>query len=131
YNDASPWPEQADGDGPSLVLNDPESAPDPADPASWTAGLLEGGSPGTADASVPLKIINVTSEDWPNILTSLTITFSSASNTVYAIEHSRDLLTWEKLWQGNIEVSDGSTEFTDATPILDGKPVFYRVRKVE
>ncbi|MCP4846471.1 MAG: hypothetical protein GY899_00810, partial [Verrucomicrobiaceae bacterium] len=46
YNDASPWPEQADGEGPSLVLSDPASAPDLADPASWTAGLADDGSPG-------------------------------------------------------------------------------------
>jgi hypothetical protein len=131
YNDASPWPEQADGDGPSLVLSDPESAPDPADPASWTAGLPDGGSPGAADNSVPLKIIKVTSAGGFNNLASLTITFSSVPNQVYAIERSKNLLTWEQLWQGNATVSGGSTDFTDTTPLLGENAVFYRVRKVE
>ena len=130
YNDAAPWPEQADGDGPSLVLNDPGSAPDPADPASWSAGL-PGGSPGKEDSSAPLEIISVTHDGGFNTLTSFTITFTSSPDQVYVIERSRDLLAWETLWQGNATVSDGMSEFTDAEPILDGNIVFYRVRKVE
>jgi hypothetical protein len=113
------------------VLSDPESAPDPADPASWTAGLPDGGSPGAADNSVPLKIIKVTSAGGFNNLASLTITFSSVPNQVYAIERSKNLLTWEQLWQGNATVSGGSTDFTDTTPLLGENAVFYRVRKVE
>ena len=46
-----PWPEQADGDGPSLFLNVPRSAPDPADPSSWTASLSADGSPGQEQLS--------------------------------------------------------------------------------
>ncbi|MCP4849879.1 MAG: hypothetical protein GY899_18225, partial [Verrucomicrobiaceae bacterium] len=131
YNDADPWPKQADGDGPSLVLNDPGSAPDPADPASWSAGLPDGGSPGWDDTSAPLEIISVTHEGGFNALTSFTITFTSSPGQIYVIERSRDLLAWEPVWQGNVIVSDGTSEFTDAEPILDGNIVFYRVRKGE
>ena len=130
YNDATPWPEQADGDGPSLALNDPGSAPDPADPESWTAGLPDG-SPGRDDALTPLEIISVTHEGGFNTLTSYTITFTSSPGQVYVIERSRDLLAWEPLWQGHVTVADGLSEFTDAEPILDGNIVFYRVRKEE
>ena len=51
YNDAAPWPEQADGNGPSLLLNDPGLAPEPADPSSWTASLSADGSPGQEQLS--------------------------------------------------------------------------------
>ena len=47
YTDSSPWPEAADGDGPSLVLNDPVASIDASLPTSWRASVLPGGSPGT------------------------------------------------------------------------------------
>jgi hypothetical protein len=47
YDDASPWPAAADGQGRSLVLVSPESTPNPADPASWQASPASP-SPGTA-----------------------------------------------------------------------------------
>ena len=53
YNDLAPWPEDPDGSGPSLVLNNPTSAPDPADPASWSSSPATGGSPGTAGSGTP------------------------------------------------------------------------------
>ena len=47
YGDAGDWPGDADGKGRSLVLND--FGGDPADPTTWRASLLDGGSPGAAD----------------------------------------------------------------------------------
>lgn len=47
YNDVAPWPESADGDGPSLVRNDP--ALDPALATSWRASSTTGGNPGSDD----------------------------------------------------------------------------------
>ena len=49
YNDAFPWPVEADGDGRSLTNINPTLSPD--DPSSWRASLLEGGSPGISDAA--------------------------------------------------------------------------------
>lgn len=46
YNDKAPWPEAADGDGPSLVLVAPEGNPDHGDPANWQASGLVDGTPG-------------------------------------------------------------------------------------
>jgi hypothetical protein len=37
YNDKSPWPESADGNGKALGLIDPRSLPDPDNPNNWTA----------------------------------------------------------------------------------------------
>jgi len=38
YDDAAPWPAEADGSGASLVLRDPVSVPDHSLPENWTAG---------------------------------------------------------------------------------------------
>ncbi|MGI9241770.1 MAG: lamin tail domain-containing protein, partial [Verrucomicrobiales bacterium] len=47
YNDKSPWPTAADGEGYSLVLCNPASAgTDPALPVSWRSSRSAGGSPG-------------------------------------------------------------------------------------
>lgn len=50
YSDLPPWPVEADGDGYSLVLVDPASAPNHGDPRSWRASAVAGGgSPGVSD----------------------------------------------------------------------------------
>ena len=51
YNDKLPWPEAADGDGKTLVLIDPFSNPDHADPFNWRASAVTGGRPGTSDVT--------------------------------------------------------------------------------
>ncbi|CAN5435222.1 hypothetical protein BH23VER1_BH23VER1_10050 [soil metagenome] len=50
YDDRAPWPVSADGQGFSLTLIDPASAPDHSDPASWRRSAAPGGSPGESDA---------------------------------------------------------------------------------
>lgn len=50
YEDSAPWPEAADGNGFSLVLNSPESAPDHAVAANWRASGTADGTPGEAEA---------------------------------------------------------------------------------
>lgn len=49
YSDDEPWPQDADGEGKSLVLQGEMSNPDPALPGSWKAGATEGGTPGTEE----------------------------------------------------------------------------------
>ena len=49
YNDNNPWPTAADGDGFSLVLLAPFSAPDHKIAKNWRASVQAGGSPGTTD----------------------------------------------------------------------------------
>ena len=49
YSDGGAWPESPDGDGPSLLLRDPLSNPDHAQPTNWIASAIPGGLPaGTA-----------------------------------------------------------------------------------
>ncbi len=50
YHDKDPWPESADGDGPSLTLKSPQSRSSD-EPSSWMASATMGGSPGTVPAS--------------------------------------------------------------------------------
>ncbi|MDB6153502.1 MAG: hypothetical protein JWL90_1955, partial [Chthoniobacteraceae bacterium] len=49
YQDGSPWPTGADGDGPSLVLIRPESNPSPALPQNWRHSAGLNGNPGVTD----------------------------------------------------------------------------------
>ncbi|MEC7862886.1 MAG: lamin tail domain-containing protein, partial [Verrucomicrobiota bacterium] len=50
YNDKSPWPELADGEGPSLYLPDPSKLPDTSNAENWSASMTGGGNPTSADA---------------------------------------------------------------------------------
>ena len=51
YNDRAPWPEPADGDGPSLVLVAPGGDTDPGNPINWRPSTTTGGNPGASDAT--------------------------------------------------------------------------------
>ncbi len=50
YNDASPWPESADGDGYSLVLINPGLVGDLSSPERWRSSVALNGNPGDGDA---------------------------------------------------------------------------------
>jgi hypothetical protein len=51
YDDTTPWPTAADGNGPSLVLIAPETNPDHTNPFNWRLSMNPGGNPGTSDAT--------------------------------------------------------------------------------
>ena len=51
YNDAPPWPAEADGGGASLEIIDPSG--DPNDPANWRASAVLYGTPGLANSAPP------------------------------------------------------------------------------
>ncbi|MCK4564516.1 MAG: hypothetical protein KAU94_07570, partial [Verrucomicrobia bacterium] len=61
YSDDAPWPTEPDGSGFSLVLADPDSAPDHSLPASWIAGTFSNGTPGRDETPCP------TFTDWQNM----------------------------------------------------------------
>jgi hypothetical protein len=52
YNDAAPWPVSADGDGPALVLINPESNPDHSIGTNWRASSTAAGTPGSDDRTL-------------------------------------------------------------------------------
>ena len=51
YGDDSPWPDSADGNGPSLLLIYPSGNPDHALASNWRANTTTDGTPGTTDSS--------------------------------------------------------------------------------
>ncbi len=51
WDDVSPWPVLPDGEGPSLTLIKPQTNPNPSLPANWRASIINGGTPGTTDAT--------------------------------------------------------------------------------
>ena len=53
YDDIAPWPTTSDGSGGSLVLADPNSAPDHALAASWRGSFAAAGTPGSAESTGP------------------------------------------------------------------------------
>lgn len=53
YDDDNGWPAAADGFGPSLVLRNPLSNPNPGLASSWTASLVSGGTPGHPEIPYP------------------------------------------------------------------------------
>lgn len=50
YDDASPWPTEPDGTGPSMVLIDPWNVPDHNVGTNWRASHVPGGQPGKVDS---------------------------------------------------------------------------------
>jgi hypothetical protein len=53
YNDGEGWPQEADGEGRSLVNKAPGSDGNLSDPGSWVASSQIGGSPGAAEGGEP------------------------------------------------------------------------------
>jgi hypothetical protein len=71
YGTRPPWPETADGSGFSLVPVNPNSNPNPDDPANWRASSAIGGSPGSDDtpSNIPRVVLNeaLTHTDLPQL----------------------------------------------------------------
>ncbi len=49
YDDNGPWPDGADGSGHALVLTNPSTLPEHANPLGWRLSTVSGGSPGQSD----------------------------------------------------------------------------------
>lgn len=83
YSDSSPWPSQADGQGPSLELKSPSS--DNALAQNWTASFNEGtpGAPNSGVNSIPRADINSIAQkpkNYPNPFhVETTISFTTSS----------------------------------------------------
>ncbi|MEZ5329884.1 MAG: lamin tail domain-containing protein [Verrucomicrobiales bacterium] len=113
YGDSAPWPSAADGDGPSLVLINPQSAPDHANAGSWRASSATNGSPGAEDSgpdpgflafALGADILGV----HPGSLTSVATTSAAgtdylaftyvrrtdAPGVTFTVETSTDLQNW-------------------------------------
>lgn len=124
YNDKAPWPEAADGDGFSLVLISPQSAPDHNMAENWTIGVT-GGTPGAGEntttfvgdpdadndndglsafAEYALGTLESDSSSGPGVIQvrvdgggDLRLTFpknTAAGDVIYTVEISTNLSEW-------------------------------------
>lgn len=55
FSDSTPWPEEADGLGRSLVLQNPSAVPNHGLAINWRASLMENGSPGLDEPEDPFE----------------------------------------------------------------------------
>lgn len=109
YDNNPPWP--VAGNGISLVLIDPASAPNHNDPASWAASTILGGSPGVAE------VLSFTYADW------------AAANGVAAPDGDDDgdgLTNFEEFLRGSLPLEfspyaadNAGVEFLQVGPKLD------------
>lgn len=117
FNDKLPWPETADGQGPSLVLVAPSTIPDHSSALSWRSSSKTGGTPGSGESTsfVGDPVADDNGNGMPNlaeyaigkeIITGvsrigskeyLTLSFKrnlAADDVSVFIEYSTDLITW-------------------------------------
>jgi len=133
YLDDTGWPQAADGEGPSLTLKYPESAPDHSESQNWRNSRFSGGHPGETDVTrftgnpsedfdgdlIPalLEYALGTSDQDPNQSESpllqrsgRQIRFSYLENSAaedveLIVEISADLRSWEQLSADEVRVS--------------------------
>jgi hypothetical protein len=90
YGTTAPWPEQADGAGPSLEIIDAKG--DISAASNWRPSLNDGGSPGNANPERPLTLSGVTQKDG-----QLMFWFQGKPGVQYNVQTSRSLQggSWE------------------------------------
>ncbi|MEN8871815.1 MAG: lamin tail domain-containing protein [Akkermansiaceae bacterium] len=138
YNDRAPWPEEADGNGRSLVLIEPNSNPDHQLPESWQAGFQIGGTPGAGEGlaftgevladedgdgfSALLEFVLGTSDEVKDDAVNAVLLDTSGLLNVQrrsgivgvdvVIESSTDLVTWTS--------AAGALQFNEEVPVSPG-----------
>ena len=123
FVDDPPWPASADGDGPSLVLNDAANHPDPDVAGNWVAGR-PGGTPGRGEEGGVVEI------DPPVLSVSLTdqvtLEFDSVTGTTYQLEMSADLTPGS--WNAVGDATAGTGARISVSTMREAVESFYRVR---
>ena len=94
YQDDSPWPVEADGDGPTLELL--HYSLDNADPMHWRASIPVGGTPGRANSVLasPTSVASETDEGAPrsfNLLQNYPNPFNSETHIAFHLPRTEHL----------------------------------------
>lgn len=119
YDDAPPWPAEADGAGYSLELISPEGAIGAA--AAWRIGE-RGGSPGQGLSDLARPRIAAMRHDG----TTIRIGFEGRAGRVYQVQSTTTLpaFAWEAAGAPIRSVADGEVEWEGR---LDGAARFFRI----
>jgi hypothetical protein len=137
YDDNPPWPTAPDGGGPSLVLIQPKTNPDPSLATSWRSSTTNGGNPGTSDA-LPYTggdLVTYALPSAPTILVGggnpiLEYKYLLGAEDVTVMpEWSDDLATWSADGLTALEeTSDGAGVATAQWSLPSGESRFARLR---
>ncbi len=136
YDDASPWPTAADGEGFSLTLinvNDSESL---GEASAWRASSKVGGSPGKIEIDTSSTSPVMTLHLEPRLVDGLTNDFwileIGMETTSYVLELSDDLLSWRLNESEFVKESEppAITRFRSRNPASNQikKTLFARLR---
>ncbi|MGK0188218.1 MAG: hypothetical protein ACI9R3_004010 [Verrucomicrobiales bacterium] len=153
YGDSAPWPAEADGEGASLVLIDPASAPDHGNAANWRASTKINGSPGEEDAApepglldyalgadllgVPaesLVAVQVSETGGQEYLAFTYVKRTDAEGINFIVEVSTDLENWSSgdnlVNLSTIDNGNGTTTITTGSPFdqVNGSTNYMRLR---
>lgn len=144
YNDKSPWPESADGQGPSLVLMAPSTNPDHAIADNWRSSTAISGNPGTSDATTytgdDLLDYAMNGEGLTltlstnGIPTTLEFPFNLAADDVaYTVESSTNLVNWIidptiNTRTAIYDLTEGFFNVEHTVPLDPPSPFFLRLR---
>jgi len=107
YDDSRPWQTAPDGTGSSLVLINPTTFPDPADPFNWRASQSFGGTPASSDGTTfpggsPEQLVTYLTNDISPKISRLgdgSISFTYhltqlSENTEVSLQQSSNLTNW-------------------------------------
>ncbi len=111
YGTDAPWPEAADGDGPSLERREPVG--DPNAPGSWQASSAPGGSPG-APGVLPALQVEISAVS----ASEVRLRFAQKASVGYTVYSANNLAdgTWEVVGRGEPKSQDQVVEVTLEVP---------------
>ena len=122
FDDAAPWPPEADGFGPTLALINP--AADNSLAGNWAASESASGSPGGPNqAELIPPLLNAGFADG-----TLSLSFEPAASHTYVIQRSGDLFGWtnERTIVGAGEERNVEVSLNNGTG-----SGFYRVQRIQ
>lgn len=141
YDDALPWPAEADGQGHSMVRIAPDARLDPTQACNWRGSVAKRGNPGTSDAASfggsqnDLLTYALDSNGLPWLIRQNDgIRFGfrrnlAADDAVFTVEHSNDLQNWSadgaaiRLLSANNR-GDGTADWVFITSITSDRGYF-------
>ena len=135
YQDATPWPESADGKGDVLQRSPTTTNPDLNDPTTWQSIALDTRSFHAAFDEITLEILHPTDTEDGSLRLEITLPRNIAPSS-WTIESSSDLRQWATWPQSATqpqETSHTGTSTTISIPLENqstsvATPYYFRLR---